>query len=140
MAVKFELDKKKDQLVPYAALNAFANGIRQKLTTPSSFEKLFTKKEKLEEKKQRIVKLAELIEGLPKEERRYWFVDLFLAANDGKADDLAKDLFKDLTKGDAFKELEKATSAYNASFKEKTLAVAKASDDHRLPIERKAEA
>ena len=128
MAVKFELDKKKDQLVPYAALDAFANGIRQKLTTPSSFEKLFTKKEKLEEKKQRIEKLAALIEGLPKKEGRYWFVDLFLAANDGKADDLAKDLFKDLTKGDAFKELEKATSAYNANFKEKTLAVAKASD------------
>jgi hypothetical protein len=128
MAVKFELDKKKDQLVPYAALDAFANGIRQKLTTPSSFEKLFTKKEKLEEKKQRIEKLAALIEGLPKNEGRYWFVDLFLAANDGKADDLAKDLFKDLTKGDAFKELEKATSAYNANFKEKTLAVAKASD------------
>jgi len=128
MAVKFELDKKKDQLVPYAALDAFANGIRQKLTTPSSFEKLFTKKEKLEEKKQRIEKLAALIEGLPKKEGRYWFVDLFLAANDGKVDDLAKDLFKDLTKGDAFKELEKATSSYNASFKEKTLAVAKASD------------
>jgi hypothetical protein len=121
MAVKFELDKKKDQLVPYAALYAFAIGIRQKLTTPSSFEKL-------EEKKQRIEKLAALIEGLPKKEGRYWFVDLFLAANDGKADDLAKDLFKDLTKGDAFKELEKATSAYNANFKEKTLAVAKASD------------
>jgi len=128
MAVKFELDKKKDQLVPYAALDAFANGIRQKLTTPSSFEKLFTKKEKLEEKKQRIEKLAALIESLPKKEGRYWFVDLFLAANGGKVDDLAKDLFKDLTKGDAFKELEKATSSYNASFKEKTLAVAKASD------------
>lgn len=128
MAVKFELDKKKDQLVPYAALSVFADGIRQKLTTPSSFEKLFTKKEKLEEKKQRIVKLAALIESLTKTERRYWFVDLFLAANGGKADDLAKDLFKDLTKGDAFKELEKATSAYNANFKEKTLAVAKASE------------
>ena len=128
MAVKFELDKKKDQLVPYAALDAFANGIRKKLTTPSSFEKLFTKEEKREEKKKRMEKLAALIEGLSKKEGRYWFVDLFLAANDGKADDLAKEIFKDLTKGEAFKELEKATSDYNANFKAKALAVAKASD------------
>lgn len=127
MAVKFELDKKKDQLVPYAALNAFANGIRQKLITPSSFEKLFTKEEKREEKKKRMEKLAALIEGLQKKEGRYWFVDLFLAANNGKADDLAKEIFKDLTKGEAFKELEKATSTYNANFKAKALEVAKAS-------------
>lgn len=124
MAIKFELDKKKDQLVPCKAFKAWGGSLK-KINT-STLEKLFTSEKKRAEKKNKLEAIAAATEKLP-EEGRAWFVDIFLSAFDGKADDLAKDLFKDLTKGDAFEELEKATSEYNANFKAKALEVAKAS-------------
>lgn len=125
MAVKFELDKKKDQLVPCKAFKEWGGSLK-KINT-STLEKLFTSEKKREEKKSKLGTIAAATEKLPNEGRA-WFIDIFLSAFGGKADDLAKDLFKDLTKGDTFKELEKATSEYNATFKANTLAVAKASE------------
>jgi len=127
MAVKFELDKKKDQLVPCKAFKNWGNSVEQKtLKDAGTLEKLFTSEEKREEKKKKLQAIAAATKTLP-DAGRAWFVDIFLSAFGGKADDLAKDLFKDLTKGAAFKELEKATSEYNAKFKAKALAVATAS-------------
>lgn len=127
MAVKFELDKNKDQLVPCKAFKNWGNSVEQKtLKDAGTLEKLFTSEEKREEKKKKLEAIADATGKLP-DVGRAWFVDIFLSAFDGKVDDLAKDLFKDLTKGDAFEELEKATSAYNAKFKANALAVAKAS-------------
>ena len=125
MAIKFELDKKKDQLVPCKAFKEWGGSLK-KINT-STLEKLFTSEKKREEKKSKLGTIAAATEKLP-DAGRAWFVDIFLSAFGGKADDLAKDLFKDLTKGAAFEELEKATSAYNAKFKANALAVAKASD------------
>lgn len=127
MAVKFELDKKKDQLVPCKAFKNWGNSVEQKtLKDAGTLEKLFTSEEKREEKKKKLQAIAAATKTLP-DAGRAWFVDIFLSAFGGKVDDLAKDLFKDLTKGDAFEELEKATSEYNANFKALALEVAKAS-------------
>lgn len=122
MAVKFELDPKKDQVVPCKALKDFNNKfLVEAIKGDDAFKRLFAGEEK--GKKEAIEKLSQSINSLP-DTGRVWFVKRFLVGFGNKVNDAAKEAFKELEKNNAFNDLKAATEAYNGKLKDATLATA----------------
>lgn len=122
MAVKFELDPKKDQVVPCKALKDFNKKfLVEAIKGDDAFKRLFAGEEK--GKKEAIKKLSESISSLP-DTGRVWFVKRFLVGFGNKVNDAAEEAFEELEKNNAFNELKTATEAYNGKLKDATLATA----------------
>lgn len=122
MAVKFELDPKKDQVVPCKALKDFNNKfLVEAIKGDDAFKRLFAGEEK--GKKEAIKKLSESISSLP-DTGRVWFVKRFLVGFGNKVNDAAEEAFEELEKNNAFNELKTATEAYNGNLKQATLLTA----------------
>lgn len=122
MAVKFELDPKKDQVVPCKALKDFNNKfLVEAIRGDDAFKRLFAGEEK--GKKEAIKQLSDSINSLP-DTGRVWFVKRFLVGFGNKVNDAAEEAFEELEKNNAFNELKAATEAYNGKLKDATLATA----------------
>ena len=122
MAVKFELDPKKDQVVPCKALKDFNNKfLVEAIKDDDAFKRLFAGEEK--GKKEAIKKLSESINSLP-DTGRVWFVKRFLVGFGNKVNDAAEEAFEELEKNNAFNDLKTATETYNGNLKQATLATA----------------
>jgi hypothetical protein len=121
--ITLNLNPKNDQLVPVEVLVGWSNMYLDTRAEEKSWMDVFKKNK---QKTEKIGEINNVILNLKGKGGRAWFQKVFLQPFGGTATKEAKEIFDELAKNDAFKELEKETAEYNEEIRPKINAAAQA--------------
>lgn len=121
--ITLNLNPKNDQLVPVEALVGWSNMYLDTRAEEKSWMDVFKKNK---QKTEKIGEINNVILNLKGKGGRAWFQKVFLQPFGGTATKEAKEIFDELAKNDAFKDLEEETAKYNEKIRPKINAAAQA--------------